>query len=156
MMRRARVYVDGFNLYYGLHAVYGRQFLWLDLEALARDLLRPDQRLDRVGYFTARVRNNLLSEQRQDAYLQALAAHSTCLDIVEGRFQRKNQICRPCGVRRITYEEKETDVGIAVALVEDAARAAFEGRNAAELRRFSDPDVHTPVEGDTRFDMRGW
>jgi uncharacterized LabA/DUF88 family protein len=125
-VNRVRVYIDGFNLYYGMHVAFGRQYLWLDLEALATGLLKPGQRLDGVSYFTARVRNNLISEQRQDTYLQALAARSTCLRIVEGRFQEKTQRCRACGTDRLTYEEKETDVSIAAALVEDAARSAYD------------------------------
>lgn len=125
-MDRVRVYVDGFNLYYGVHTAFGRQYLWLDLEALATGLLRPGQQLDRVSYFTARVRNDLLSEQRQDTYLQALAAHATCLEIIEGRFQQKTQRCRSCGTNRVTYEEKETDVSVAVSLVEDAALDAYD------------------------------
>jgi hypothetical protein len=58
---------------------------------------------------------------RQDTYLQALAVRSTRLDIVEGRFQLKRIQCRTCGASRVGYEEKETDVSIAVSLVEDAA-----------------------------------
>lgn len=124
-MFRATVYIDGFNLYNGLHDAWRRQFLWLDLEALARSLLHPDQQLERVDYFTARMRQSP-SRHRQDIYLQALAAHSTCLRTIEGRFQERTQYCRTCGISRRTYEEKETDVGIAVTLVEDAARDAFD------------------------------
>lgn len=35
-MHRVRMYVDGFNLYYGIHAAYGRQYPWLDLRSLER------------------------------------------------------------------------------------------------------------------------
>jgi len=125
-MHRVRVYVDGFNLYYGMHTAFGRQYLWLDLDALATSLLREGQQLDAVSYFTARVRNDLVSEQRQDVYLQALCARSTRLAVVESRFQQKTWRCPACGVARITYEEKETDVSIAVALVEDAACGAYD------------------------------
>jgi hypothetical protein len=53
-MRRANVYIDGFNLFYG--ALKGRSPLkWLDLAAFGRALLLPDQELHRVRYFTARV-----------------------------------------------------------------------------------------------------
>jgi uncharacterized LabA/DUF88 family protein len=78
-----------------------------------------------VDYFAARMRQSP-SRHRQDIYLQALAAHSARLRIVEGRFQARTQYCRNCGTSRRTYEEKETDVGIAVTLVEDTARDAFD------------------------------
>jgi uncharacterized LabA/DUF88 family protein len=125
-MTRVRVYIDGFNLYYGMHTVYGRQFLWLDVEALARSLLRSGQRLDRVTYFTARIREPGGTFTRQTRYLEALSAHCTCVDIVEGRFQEQRQRCRTCGAKWTTYEEKETDVSIATRLVEDAARGAYD------------------------------
>jgi len=125
-VHRVRVYIDGFNLYYGMHTAFGRQYLWLDLEALASGLLLPGERLDRVCYFTARVRNNLTSEQNQNTYLKALTARSASVKVVEGRFQQQTLRCRACGAARITHEEKETDVSIAVALVEDAARSAYD------------------------------
>jgi uncharacterized LabA/DUF88 family protein len=125
-MHRVRAYIDGFNLYYGMHAVFGRQYLWLDVEALAHSLLKPGQLLDRVTYFTARMRQPGDTFIRQTRYLEALSAHCACLDIVEGRFQEQRKRCWSCGAKRITYEEKETDVGIAVALVEDAARGAYD------------------------------
>ena len=69
---RTRVYVDGFNLYYG--ALKGTTFKWLDLVKLA-DLLLPDgHRVDRLRYFTARVSgvSNAGAPARQHAYLRAL------------------------------------------------------------------------------------
>lgn len=125
-MHRVRMYVDGFNLYYGIHAAYGRQCLWLDLESLACGVLRPGQQLEWVRYFTAPVRRLTDGRHRQDTYLQALRERSNRLDIVEGRFQQKRVICGACGAARISYEEKETDVSIAVSLVEDAASDRYD------------------------------
>ncbi|MFE3946201.1 hypothetical protein ACFXPV_30740 [Streptomyces sp. NPDC059118] len=83
------VYVDGFNLYHGLHAKYGRRFLWLDLEKLARSL-RPRDQLVKAKYFTASIMNDPGALSRQDAYLQALPAHSSdTVEIIKGRYQPK-------------------------------------------------------------------
>lgn len=120
-MSRVAVYVDGFNLYFGLRAKYGRRYLWLDLQALALALLAPGQVLEQVTYFTARVRNDPGGEQRQSDYLDALAAHAPLVTVVDGRFQEKVRRCRACGAGWTVREEKETDVNIAVALVADAA-----------------------------------
>ncbi|MGH9115459.1 MAG: NYN domain-containing protein [Acidimicrobiales bacterium] len=43
-----------------------------------------------------------------------------------GRFQEKNLTCRSCGGSWKAYEEKETDVSIAVSMVEDAALGRFD------------------------------
>jgi uncharacterized LabA/DUF88 family protein len=122
---RVAAYIDGFNLYHGLHED-GRRHLWLDLEGLVRSLLKPGQELVIVRYFTARVRNNPASEQRQTIYLKALAAHSRILDIRYGRFQEKSMRCRRCAGSWVTYEEKESDVALAVSLVADGIKGLFD------------------------------
>ena len=124
-MRRTIAYVDGFNLYHGVRQVTGRRYLWLDLERLCREP-GGGERSRQVNYFTARVRNDPPSERRQDIYLQALAAHCTSVKIIEGRFQKRTRECRSCAAQWISYEEKESDVNIAISLVEDAALGRFD------------------------------
>ncbi len=125
-MVRVVAYVDGFNLYFGLRARRGRKDLWLDLHALATSLLLPGQVLHDVVYFTARVRDDPDAARRQSCYLDALAAHSPSLTIVDGRFQEKDRRCWRCGSVWSVYEEKETDVNIAVSLVEDAVADRYD------------------------------
>ena len=50
---RTRVYVDGFNLYYG--ALKDTPFKWLNLVELTRRLLPASHAVDKLNYFTARV-----------------------------------------------------------------------------------------------------
>ena len=50
---QTRVYVDGFNLYYG--AVKSTPYKWLNLVELARQLLPAGYVVDKLKYFTARV-----------------------------------------------------------------------------------------------------
>lgn len=71
---RAFVYVDAFNLYYG--ALQNTAYRWLNLETLF-DRLLPDFDVEKIYYFTARLRekaNPRDSEAplRQKAYLLAL------------------------------------------------------------------------------------
>jgi uncharacterized LabA/DUF88 family protein len=116
---RVAAYVDGFNLYHGLKDKHGRKYLWLDLQALAASLLLPDQTLVVVRYFSARVRGEA-SARRQNTYLDALDARCPLVETHEGRFQEKTTTCRGCGTIHRSYEEKETDVSIAIGLLEDA------------------------------------
>ena len=69
---QARVYVDGFNLYYG--AVKGTPYKWLDLVELARQLVPAGYVVDKLKYFTARVSgvSNKRAPARQQAFLSAL------------------------------------------------------------------------------------
>src|SRR4030042_2735689 len=52
MPPRTRVYIDGFNLYYG--AVKGTPLKWLNVRRLC-ELLLPGHEIGTVKYFTARV-----------------------------------------------------------------------------------------------------
>ena len=39
-MERVIVYIDGFNLYFGIREKFGKKFLWLDLIKLSKSLLK--------------------------------------------------------------------------------------------------------------------
>jgi len=125
-MGRVIAYIDGMNLYHGLKDKYGRRLHWLDLHAMGQSVLRPGQVLTRTCYFTARVRNQPLSEVRQETYIAALRASSPLIKVVEGRFQERLTRCHSCGLTRTTYDEKETDVNIASAVIPDAATDQYD------------------------------
>ena len=72
---RVIVYIDGFNLYYGLRSRGWRRYLWLDLRRLSENLLRPAQQLEAVRYFTAQISaesHDPDRPRRQGLYLEAL------------------------------------------------------------------------------------
>jgi uncharacterized LabA/DUF88 family protein len=115
------VYIDGFNLYHGLHAQFGTSMLWLDLIELSRSL-RPNQNLVAVKYFTAPVLNEPDAQARQAHYINALQSlYPDIFHVIQGRYQTKTMVCRSCSHTYVKYEEKETDVNIAVSLVADTA-----------------------------------
>lgn len=127
------VYVDGFNLYYG--SLKGSPHKWLDLAEYFRKTLPTGYTLERVKYFTARVSslpNDPNAPARQDAYIRALRLYSKGLvEVIEGHFSTKN-VRMPLSipphktVEVIKSEEKGSDVNLAVELVNDAWRGAFE------------------------------
>ncbi|MFI9388886.1 NYN domain-containing protein [Kutzneria sp. NPDC052558] len=120
-MARVIAYIDGFNLYHGLRAKYRHRYLWLNLEHLIQRL-RPNDEIVLIRYFTALVLDDDPAILRQQNYLNALKAHSGAkIDIVLGRYTRSDFVCQNCGHQRIKYEEKETDVNIAVSIVADTA-----------------------------------
>lgn len=117
--QRVIVYIDGYNLYYGMRTAFGRRYQWLDLQALAESLLRPGMTLISVKYFTAISKGAADSRQRQQIYLKALESHCDKLEIYYGHFLRKKKQCRSCGVRHTFFEEKKTDVNIACQILND-------------------------------------
>ena len=128
MTRRVAVYVDGFNLYYGLRSKGWRRYYWLDLRRLSEAFLRTSQRLVLVHYFTAGVfaePHNPDKPVRQNTYLEALETLAN-LHIHQGYHVAKEQRCSACGAAWQTYEEKTTDVNIAVELLGDAQDDMFD------------------------------
>lgn len=82
---RTNVYIDGFNLYYGL--LKGGPYKWLNLEVLF-DSLMPKNQIQRIRYFTAKVEartGDLDLPVRQAAYLRALATLPR-VDVTYGTF----------------------------------------------------------------------
>ena len=147
-MERVAVYIDGFNLYYGLKSKRkgwrGSKwpcYYWLDVRRLSNKLLEQNQRLEIVRYFTARVRNNPGKVRRQNTYLDALATLPD-VRIHEGYFLGKNQKCANCGATYLSYEEKTTDVNIAVELLCDAQDDIFD----TAIIVSADGDLVGPVE----------
>lgn len=69
---RTAIYVDGFNLYY--RAFKDTRHKWLDQRALYRELLRPENDIQRIRYFTAMIsgKRDPGAPIRQQAYLRAL------------------------------------------------------------------------------------
>lgn len=137
---RVIAYIDGFNLYNGLKAKSWRRYMWVDLEALASNLLKSDQVLVAVKYFTARVSGPEDSVRRQAAFIDANRSKRQ-VTVIEGRFQAKAVTCRSCSNGWTSYEEKHTDVNIAVELVSDA----YENRFDVALVVSGDADLTAPV-----------
>ena len=137
---RTVVYVDGYNLYYGL--LRKTTLKWLDLFALFRDhVLDPEADLVEVRYYTAPVLGRMCddqeSPQRQRRYLQALRKmYPTQITIIEGKiiattpFQR---LVKPIAeapdlqmVQVYDFNEKKTDVNLAADLIAGAWTGAYE------------------------------
>lgn len=142
-MSRVIAYVDGFNLYFGLKAKGWKKHYWLDLNGLATSLLKPGQTLAGVHYFTSRIQangRNVADMQRQSDYLDALATLPS-LTIHYGHYLQKSRRCHSCGATWMDYEEKMTDVNIAMQLLADA----FDDHFDTALVISADSDLTTPV-----------
>jgi len=120
MSNRSIVYIDGYNFYYG--AVYQSPHKWLNLESLFKSL-RQDDIIQNIYYFTALLDNNPARMANQREYLGALQTCSL-LKIIYGKYKPREKTCTVphCTHHtRIfhTYEEKRTDVNIAIQVLSD-------------------------------------
>ena len=142
--QRVAVYIDGLNLYYGLKSKGWRRYYWLDVQRLSESLMRSYQGLQFVRYFTAELLPDGGADarlERQNAYLQALTTLPK-VDIQYGFHSAKTITCPHCGAAIRTYEEKMTDVNIAVALLEDANNNLYD----AAILISADSDLTRPIE----------
>ena len=99
IMKRTTVYIDGYNLYYGL--LKRTPYKWLDPMRLVTALLREDHEIISVKYFTSPVRtypHDLAALDRQKIYLQALSTLEK-VEVIQG-FYRKDAVLMP------VHEEK--------------------------------------------------
>ena len=54
-MEKTIFYVDGFNLYFGINTSGWSSLKWLDFKLLANNLLKLNQKIFEINYFTSRV-----------------------------------------------------------------------------------------------------
>jgi uncharacterized LabA/DUF88 family protein len=117
-MKRLNVYIDGFNLYFGMVEAGFTDCKWLDIQSFANNIKHVTHSIQAVKYFTSRVSNNPEKQKRQSTYLDAL--NTTSVEIILGQFRNQLSNCRTCGNTYFESKEKMTDVNIASQLITDA------------------------------------
>jgi len=117
-MARVSFFVDGFNLYHALADKLPSSFKWLNLKTLAEMYLRKQDILSEVFYFTALAPWDEEKAKRHKIFINALKSFDVMP--IYGQFRKTNKHCRICKQFYDTFEEKETDVNIAIKLYEQA------------------------------------
>ncbi len=121
---RVAVYVDGFNLYHAISDQNDPTLKWLNLKALSKSLLRPNEVLVKCHYFTSLVNWNPKKESNHRTYVAALLANG--VTITYGAFKRSQKHCVQFNRRCTFREEKRTDVALGVQIVADAMAHVFD------------------------------
>ncbi|QBN18945.1 NYN domain-containing protein [Flavobacterium nackdongense] len=121
---RVIVYVDGFNLYFGMLDAGFDYCKWLNLNLLVHNLLHSNQELVDVKYFTSRVSNNPDKQKRQNTYIEAL--ESVGVNIFYGNYQSDTIECKRCKNVWPKFNEKMTDVNIATHILIDAYQDKYD------------------------------
>jgi hypothetical protein len=140
-MTRIITYIDGFNLYFGLKSKGWKHLYWLNLSALAQNLLQPGQQLIATKYFTARISGRPAKVARQSTYIDALQTLPN-FHIFLGQFLLNPRDCPKCGYSYSVPSEKMSDVNLAVQLLTDAFRDRFD----RALIISADSDLAPPIE----------
>ena len=138
-MERVAVYVDGFNLFFGIRSKNPKAVNF-DVAAYVRRRLGANQRLTLVRYYSAPLVGSPEAERAQKRYFSALRASG--VDVILGRFQEKFIHCGHCGQMIPSYEEKMTDVNLAVDLLTDGLTDQFD----VAILITADSDLVPPIK----------
>jgi uncharacterized LabA/DUF88 family protein len=121
--KKAIFYIDGLNVYQGLKQLGLRKYYWLNYLDLATTLLSPNEKLEKVKYFTSITikAHNPDRHQRQLDYISALKTlDKNKFKAIFGKHHWNYKYCRNCGHRTLNFKEKKTDVSIASEIFRDA------------------------------------
>jgi len=137
---RVTVYIDGFNLYFGMMDAGFNHCKWLNVEKLVKSYLTANQILVEIKYFTSRITNNPQKQKRQTTYLEAI--ESTEVIIIYGLYKAKSIECENCGHNWSISNEKMTDVNIATHLIIDA----YQDKYDTAILVSGDSDLVPPIK----------
>ena len=124
--QRVTSFIDGLNLYHAIASLHRPELKWTDLRALSKVFLKShSEELSHVYYFSAQAEHVAEQTQKnQKAYIQALKLRG--ITPVLGYFKKRHRCCPSCDHRWFGHEEKETDVNIALFLLDLAYQDAFD------------------------------
>lgn len=125
-MRKVAFLIDGFNVYHSILRIKkdtGYSTKWLNLQSLCKSYLHlfgKETALEDIFYFSA-IPHHLKEIKphkihRHQQYIRCL--ESTGIQVILGRFKNKDVYCHRCKSMILKHEEKETDVSIAIKLLE--------------------------------------
>ena len=122
---RAAFYIDGFNLYHAIDDLGQPHLKWLNLWALSASLIpQKSEQLVRVVWCTAIRTDDTEKMLRHRALIKALRLSGvTCMI---GHFANEPKSCHSCGRNWQAPTEKQGDVNLAIALIDDAHRDMFD------------------------------
>lgn len=123
-MKKVSVFVDGYNLYHAIDNIQKPHLKWINLVGLAQEFAKPINGFEiiRVKFFTAPpIHKSAEVQKTYSDYIKALSHYG--VEIIEGKFKRKLVTYKDekgKSFTRTTHEEKESDVNIALAILEDS------------------------------------
>lgn len=122
---RTAAFVDGFNLYHAIHDLRRPHLKWVDLRALVEAFApAPAHVLTKVVYCSAFATWRPDAYKRHREFVKALEARG--VTTIMGKFKEKARECWKCGSHWKDHEEKETDVNLALQLLDAAHQDVFD------------------------------
>ena len=129
-MKKVTFYIDGQNFFHALDSCIRKynldikpQVNWL---TLAKTFLRQQDNevLTAINYFSAFYTPNIEIYRQQQRYVSQL--QQVGVNVILGKYKVKKKYCPVCKKTHTGYEEKETDINIALRFFADAVDNNFD------------------------------
>jgi uncharacterized LabA/DUF88 family protein len=122
---RVSAFIDGFNLYHAIDDLGRDDLKWINLRKLMQQFTEPKvHQLGHVYYFSAYCDWNREKRSRHMAFVRALRHFD--VEPIMGNFKSNKQECHECGHEWEGHEEKQTDVNLAISLIQEAHRNTYD------------------------------
>ncbi len=124
-MAKIYFFVDGFNFYHAVdaHPQY-KKYKWISLARLCNCYLTKRDTVAGIEYFTTLATWDSGKVARHRLFIKA--QENEGVKVTYGEFKRKERHCRSCLKWFNTFEEKQTDVNIAIRLFQLAVQDQYE------------------------------
>jgi uncharacterized LabA/DUF88 family protein len=113
-MKKIIFFIDGFNIYHAIANPEYQKYKWLDFNKFASHFINRSEKIEDIYYFTALTSWNKDKVKRHKNFIKA--QESIGIKTVYGKFRKRGKKCRICQQTYKTFEEKQTDVNIAIYL----------------------------------------
>jgi len=123
-MKKVIFFIDGFNLYHAIENPEYRKYKWLNFNKFSNYFINRFEKIEDIFYFTALTPWNMDKVKRHKIFIKA--QESVGVKTVYGQFKRRSKKCRICQQIYDTYEEKQTDVNIAIYLFKLAIKNRYD------------------------------
>ena len=138
-LKKVITYIDAFNLYHSIKDLANKtkgakEYLkWQDIPQLSRLFLSRNDEILSIKFFTAYPTWKPDSCNRHKDYVAIL--EDLGIEVILGHFKKKEVFCNSCQKQIKKHEEKQTDVNIAIHIMQDIYE--------------SKPDIIQVISGDT-------
>lgn len=123
-MEKVIFFIDGFNLYHALANKRFYRYKWINLLSLAEKFVKKTDKIEGIYYFTALATWSADKVRRHKLFIKAQEINGT--KIIYGEFKKRDKICRICKKTYQTFEEKQTDVNMAIQLFRLAIQEKYD------------------------------
>lgn len=117
--------IDGFNLYHAIaEDTRFRKYKWISLSSLAEKFITKSDKIKDIYYFTALATWSVDKVNRHKIFIKAQELNG--IKVIYGEFRKKDKYCNICKRTYQTFEEKKTDVNIAINLFQLAIKDEYD------------------------------